>query len=201
MKGRRAYTMTARADAVVTTRDTIVRAAMQLFFDSAFEDVTLAEIARAAGVSHQTVLNHFSSKAGVAMAVADAVSAETRAIRDRAEPGDVIGAVRILVGEYERFGDANFRWAATAERFDVVSAALEVGRASHRAWLEMIFGVRLPSHPATRRRSLYALHAATDVYTWKLLRRDLGLSRTETERSIVQLVEGVLDPQPRETTT
>ena len=193
--------MTARADAVVTTRETIVRAAMELFFASAFEDVTLAEIARAAGVSHQTVLNHFSSKAGVAMAVADAVSAETMAIRERAEPGDVSGAVTILVGEYERFGDANFRWAATAERLDVVSAALDVGRASHRAWLEMIFGVRLPRHRATRRRSVDALHAATDVYTWKLLRRDLGLSRTEAERTIVQLVEGVLDAQPREKTT
>ena len=156
---------------------------------------------RASGVSHQTVLNHFASKAGVAIAVAEAVSAETMAIRDRAEPGDVSGAVTILVGEYERFGDANFRWAATAERLDVVSAALEVGRASHRAWLEMIFGVRLPRHPATRRRALHALHAATDVYAWKLLRRDLGLSRTETERTIVQLVEGVLDPQPRERST
>ena len=193
--------MTARADAVVTTRERIVSAAMQLFFARAFEDVTLAEIGRAAGVSHQTVLNHFSSKAGVAMAVSDAVSAETRAIRDRAEPGDVSGAVTILVGEYERFGDANFRWAATAERLDVVGAALEIGRASHRAWLEMIFGVRLPRHPATRRRALFALHAATDVYIWKLLRRDLGLSRTETERTIVQLVEGVLDAKPREKTT
>jgi AcrR family transcriptional regulator len=201
MKARRAYTMTARADAVVTTRDTIVGAAMQLFFDRAFEDVTLVEIARAAGVSHQTVLNHFSSKAGVATAVAEAVSAETRAIRDRAKPGDVAGAVTILVGEYERFGDANFRWAATADRLDVVSAALEVARASHRDWLEAIFGARLPPHPATRRRALHALHAATDVYTWKLLRRDLGLSRTETERTIVHLVDGIVDPQPKATTT
>ena len=108
----------------------------------------------------------------------------------------------ILVGEYERFGDANFRWAATAERFDVVNDALEVGRASHQAWLDTMFGGRLPS---PRRRpagaSLNALHAATDVYSWKLLRRDLGLSRAETERTIVQLVEGILDHQPRETSS
>ena len=43
-----------------------------------------------------------------------------------------------------------------------------------------------------------ALHAATDVYTWKLLRRDLGLARAETERTIVQLVEGVLGRDPKE---
>ena len=44
---------------------------MQLLFDNYYEDVTLAEIARAAAVSHQTVLNHFSSKEGVALAVAE----------------------------------------------------------------------------------------------------------------------------------
>ncbi len=73
MKARRTYTMAARADAVVSTRETIVSEAKQLFFDNAFEDVTLAAIARAASVSHQTVLNHFGSKAGVVMAVADAI--------------------------------------------------------------------------------------------------------------------------------
>ena len=43
-----------------------------------------------------------------------------------------------------------------------------------------------------------ALHAATDVYTWKLLRRDLGLSRAETEKTIVRIVEGLLDPPTEE---
>jgi hypothetical protein len=36
------------------------------------------------------------------------------------------------------------------------------------------------------------LHAATDVYTWKLLRRDLNLNRAETERTLIELAEGVL---------
>ena len=198
MKGRRTYTMAARAEAVASTRETIVREATQLFFDHAFEDVTLADIARAAGVSHQTVLNHFASKAGVVLAVAELISTETTDIRNRAVPGDVPGAVHLLVGEYERFGDANFRWAATAERFDVVNDALDVGRASHQAWLDTMFGGRLPSTPTARRRAVNALHAATDVYSWKLLRRDLGLSRAETERTIVQLVEGILDHQQRE---
>ena len=39
--------------------------------ERAFEDVTLAAIASAAGVSHQTVLNHFESKEGVVLAVAE----------------------------------------------------------------------------------------------------------------------------------
>ena len=39
---------------------------------------------------------------------------------------------------------------------------------------------------------MHALHAATDAYTWKLLRRDLHLSRTETEKTMADLVVGVL---------
>ncbi len=197
MKAKRSYTLAARADTMLSTREHIVRAAMRLLFDNYYEDVTLAEIARSAGVSHQTVLNHFSSKEGVALAVAELLTTETTDERDRAAPGDVAGAIRILVGEYERFGDANARWAAASDRLGSLAAALEAARASHQAWLERCFGALLPTG-AARQRARNALHAATDVYTWKLLRRDLGLARAETERTIVQLVEGVLGRDPKE---
>jgi hypothetical protein len=36
------------------------------------------------------------------------------------------------------------------------------------------------------------LIAVTDVYTWKLLRRDLRLSRREAERAIAELIRGVV---------
>ena len=69
--------------------------------------------------------------------------------------------------------------------------------ASHQQWIVTMFATRLPATTAARRRAVHALHAATDVYTWKLLRRDLRLSRTETERIIVDLVVGVLEGDPR----
>jgi hypothetical protein len=34
---------------------------------------------------------------------------------------------------------------------------------------------------------------STDVYTWKLLRRDLRLSRSETESIMGDLVRGILN--------
>ena len=74
---------------------------------------------------------------------------------------------------------------------------LDEARASHQQWIVAMFGTRLPATPAARRRAVQAVHAATDVYTWKLLRRDLRLSRTETERIIVDLVVGVLEGDPR----
>lgn len=191
MKSTRTYTMGTRADGVAATRDRIARAATALFLERAYDDVTLTAIAKASGVSHQTVLNHFESKEGVVLGVAEIVRAETQALRTVAEPGDVDSAVHALVEDYERMGDANFRWAA-AEGLTTMAALLDEARREHQAWLVQQFGERLPTEPVPRRRAVDALHAATDVYTWKLLRRDLGLTRTETEKTIAALVGGVL---------
>jgi len=191
--GKRAYTMRARADGAAATRERIARVMLGLALGQAYEDITLAAIAQAAGVSHQTVLNHFESKEGVALAAAEILSQETGAARAKARPGDVTGAVAVLVGEYERIGDANARWAITSERLGRLAPLLDQARAGHQEWLRHIFAEWLPSTPAARRRAVNTLHAATDVYTWKLLRRDLRLSQPETERIMVALVAGVLD--------
>jgi AcrR family transcriptional regulator len=191
MNSSRRYSMTNRADDVAATRDRIARAALALFMSEWYEDVTLSRIARSAGVSHQTVLNHFQSKEGVALAAIEIGRQETLAARSDASPGDVPGAITALVGEYERMGDANVRWAAGAERLGRLAAVLDEARAVHQQWIVTMFGDQLPSG-ARRRRTVNALHAATDVYTWKLLRRDLGLSRTETEKTMADLVVGLL---------
>jgi AcrR family transcriptional regulator len=177
---------------MVATRERIVRAALRLALEQAYEDITLKAIAAAAAVSHQTVLNHFASKEPVGAAAAEVLSRETQARRDRARPGDRAGAIAILVGEYERFGDANARWAIASERLGSLAPLLDTARANHQAWLERTFADGLPAMPEPRRRAVHALHAATDVYTWKLLRRDLRLSRAETGRIMLDLVNGVL---------
>ena len=197
MKETRPYTMTARADRAADTRQRIVAAAKAMLLEEADEDVTLVRIATAASVSHQTVLNHFQSKDGVIRAVAEALAEETTGIRYDATPGDVPGAVRALVDDYERMGDANFRWAASADRIGTIAELLDEARAGHQAWIAAMFGDRLPRTPAARRRAIHALHAATDVYTWKLLRRDLRLSRTETEKTIADIVVGILEGAKR----
>jgi AcrR family transcriptional regulator len=184
--------MVARAEGMAATRDRIVAAARTLALEQAYEDITLAAIAEAGGVSHQTVLNHFESKEGVMAAAAEVLARETGAARDKAVPGDTRGAVAILTREYERFGDANARWAIASERLGSLAPLLDEARAGHQAWLERIFAGALPATPAARRRALHALHAATDVYTWKLLRRDLRLSSAATEQVMVDLINGII---------
>ena len=44
-----------------------------------------------------------------------------------------------------------------------------------------------------RRRRLAQLVAICDVYTWKLLRRDQGLSRERTAAAIRHMVQAILD--------
>jgi AcrR family transcriptional regulator len=190
---RQGYIMVARAEGMAATRDRIVKAALKLALGQAYEDITLAAIAEAADVSHQTVLNHFESKEKVAAAAAELLARDTAAARARAKPGDLHGAIRILVGEYERFGDANARWAVASERLGSLAPLLDAARASHQAWLERIVPDRLPAAAAARRHAIHALHAATDVYTWKLLRRDLRVSREAAERIMLDLANGVLD--------
>ena len=194
---RHGYRMGARAEGMVETRERILRAMLKLAFKQAYEDITLASIAREARVSHQTVLNHFDSKEGVAAAAAEILRRDTSAARDRATPGEAASAVGVLVGEYERFGDANVRWALAAERLGSLAPLLERARADHQVWLQRIFAAALPADTERRTRAIHALHAATDVYTWKLLRRELRLTRQDTEAIMVNLVNGVLDePSP-----
>ncbi|MBH0776747.1 TetR/AcrR family transcriptional regulator [Nocardia bovistercoris] len=192
MKTTRSYTQSGRAENTIATRARILAAAQELFLDKAFEDVTLAAVAKASGVSHQTVLNHFESKAGVVLGVAEALAAQGDSARNAARPGDIEGAIAALVGDYERIGDANVRWAMSADRFPELAAQMDVARAGHRKWLVAMFGDGLPTEPGDREHYLDVLHAATDVYVWKLLRRDLRRDRAETEKTMADLVAGVL---------
>jgi hypothetical protein len=41
------------------------------------------------------------------------------------------------------------------------------------------------------------LVVATDVYTWKLLRRDQGLSRDQTVASILKIVQALVERRTR----
>jgi AcrR family transcriptional regulator len=185
--------MGARAGAVERTRERILAVARDRFFELPYDDVRLAEIAGASGVSEQTVLNHFTSKERLLLAVAEFVAPEVESLRSPAVRGDVDAAVRGLMRQYEALGDANVRLVAVAERIPELARAVAFGRARHTAWIEETFGDALPAAPAERRRAIAALYAVTDVGTWKLLRRDLGRSRADTAAILRGLIRSALE--------
>ena len=192
------YRMRARADAVEATRDRLVKAAAAAFGDKPYDEVTLAAVASEAGVSHQTLLNHFGSKEGLYLAAVALVGGRIGKLRAAADPGDVDSIVGALMEQYERYGDGNARTAMLDERSRSVAAMLEMARGYHQDWLAEMFAEHLPPTGAARRDALAALHVATDVFTWKLLRRDLGLSRRATKGTMTRLVTALLRPAPAE---
>ena len=107
---------------------------------------------------------------------------------ERNRAGDVTGAVEAVVDDYETTGDAVVRLLALEERMPSLQPLLARGRKGHRDWVEAMF--RAPGLTPE-------LVVATDVYTWKLLRRDQGLSRDETVASILKIVEALLERRTR----
>ena len=77
------------------TRARIAEVAARLFLDRGFDAVTVAEVARAAGVSSVTVFNHFPRKEDLYLDRAvDAVELLRGAVRDRAPGVDVLASLR-----------------------------------------------------------------------------------------------------------
>jgi len=63
----------------------------------------------------------------------------------------------------------------------------------HRQWVQRQFAPQMAKLDAKGRRSLIdQLVCAGDVYAWKLLRRDMGRSRTETESTILATVHAIV---------
>jgi hypothetical protein len=64
----------------------------------------------------------------------------------------------------------------------------------HAEWCERFFGPALASkRGAARRRLLAQLVAICDVFTWMLLRRQRGLSRSETQRALTEMLEPLVN--------
>jgi AcrR family transcriptional regulator len=77
------------------TRARILEVANRLFFERGYEAVTVAEIAREAGVSSVTVFNHFPRKEDLFIdRAADAADLLRSAVRDRAPGVDVLTSLQ-----------------------------------------------------------------------------------------------------------
>lgn len=191
-KGTRHYRMGERAASTVATRQRIIDAATELALEHWYDEITLRQIAAAGGVALQTVVNHFGTKEGIfAAALEQPIPAELMT-RVAARPDDIAGAVGMLVHDYELAGDAILRWLALEERIPALRPTLDRGREEQRAWVQRTFPAALDGlRGAARRRRLDLLVCATDVFTWKLLRRDRGHGQAETARAIVELVEAL----------
>lgn len=181
--------MGARAKAAEATRERILEATEEVFDERRIDEVTLDAVAQRAGVAVQTVLRHFGSRDGLLMASLVHTGIKMGRHRDAAASTDVHDAVDLLVDHYDRFGDGILRLLGAEESHPALIDFTDSGRDYHREWCEETFAASLAGlRGAKRQRRIAQLVAVTDVYTWKLLRRDRGLSLPQTKLAIHELL-------------
>ena len=185
--------MGARAAKAEATRERILAAAALLMKSRFRSDIRIEDIAAAAGVTSQTVINVFKTKAALLDEALRHFLTHISAARRRVPPEDTEGAIRALVEHYEDIGDLVVR--NLAEEAD--PELLAIGRQRHKEWVEIYFGDKLAAVPdAERQRRTDSLAAACDVYVWKLLRRDMGRSAREVEEVVLTTVRALMGAAP-----
>jgi len=193
MKEKRSYTMRARADGAAQTRSSILEATIALAGELPLAACTLPAVAERAGVSVQTVLRIFGSRDGLFSAAEAHGRADVLAERP-ADPDDVPGSIDVLLDHYERRGDGTLLLLGQEAWEPVAMRVTTAGRALHRDWVERTFARALEAcAPAERDETVDLLVAATDLFTWKLWRRDRGLGRTDVRRRMLRLVDAVVE--------
>jgi AcrR family transcriptional regulator len=192
--GKRPYRMQARAKAAEKTREKILEAAETVFDQHPIDEFTLAAVAESSGVTVQTVIRHFGNRESLLVATLLHSGLKMREGRDAAPSGDARAAVDELVDHYDEFGERILRLLAGSERHPTLQAVTDFGRAFHREWCEALFAPDLKGlRGAKRERRIAQFVAVTDIYVWKVLRRDRKLSARQTKLAMHELLEPLME--------
>lgn len=191
----RSYTMRARGESTAKTRVRILDAVIVLSQERLSLEIVLEDVADRAGVSVQTVLRHFGSRQCLFEQAQARRLAQVRAERATLV-GDPASAVRTIVAFYDRTGEWSLRLQAQEHSDELSRQTVELGRRLHREWVEQAFAPQLAGR-RDREELVDLLVVATDVLTWKILRRDGGMDRSTTCKRMFRLVRAVLPPSKR----
>ena len=192
MNPKRRYRQSARAEAADQTRQRIVDAFIACAGERWFDEITLEEIARRASVNVRTVIRQFGGKEGLVEGFVEYRLPELSA-RRAAAPGDVDGYVERLFELYEDLGDVSVRLLAQEHRYPILAPLLKAGRDAHRDITAAAFEPWLARLPrAKRAQALDALVAASDVYIWKLFRRDMAQERAAAKATMRLMLDAIL---------
>ncbi len=190
---KRPYQMSKRAESAAQTELAIFSATAELWRERPFAEITLEAIAERAGVSVRTIIRRYGSKEGLFETGIQNNAANMKTDREKAEVGDIEGAIRYLLADYETYGDAIIQTLALENQIVAATKVLKAGRVYHRQWCKRIFAPFLPCETnSSYEQQLTAFVAATELYLWKLLRRDLSYDLVQTQDTFLRLVNGLI---------
>lgn len=192
---RRPYRQTARAAAAEATAQRIVAAFRARLERQWFDEIRLEDVAQEAGVTVQTVIRRFGGKEGLLETAAESIGEEVHTAR-AVPPPDPASVARAVIVDYERTGDVVMRVLAQEDRLPPLRHFADMGRGEHRAWVAKVFADALDGlAPDAAQRRLNALVVATDLYIWKLIRRDMQRPVSELQALMARLISAALaDP-------
>jgi len=173
------------------TRQLIAETARRLFAERGFEHVTIAEIARAAEVSDQTVFNYFPTKEELVYWRLGSFEEELlSAIRDR-EPGESILAAfgRFLLAQRGLLGQSD---PEAREHLVALSRMIEASPAL-RAREQQIFAAYTDSLAVLIREERRA--APEDIEPWAAANAMMGVHRALVGYARRRVVEGARQPK------
>jgi AcrR family transcriptional regulator len=196
----RRYHQVARVAATEQTRQRLVAAFAAALEARWIEEITLDDVAATAGTTRQTAIRLFGGKDGLLAACCDRLGEEVRGRRRLPAGAGPRAVARAVVQDYEASGDLVLRLLAQEGRHAPLGAMLDAGRLGHRRWLAEAFAAVLAGRAAAEREALLdQFVVATDVFTWKLLRRDRRRGAAEVEALMAGLMQGVIqEGKPRD---
>lgn len=160
-------------------------AALALYEERPFEQITLAAVADRAGVGVQTVIRRVQTKDGLVRAVREWIAAQVEEARgEPTSDPDAIAAA--LQRQYERWGAASARTLHQEDSSPSLAESARGGRAAHRAWLEAAF-------PAAPPGTIGALIGVCGVELWLVLRNDGGLTPDQACETVAHLIRSLQD--------
>lgn len=191
---KRQYRSTVQAEVAELTRQRVHEATIALYVEFPLDQITLNQVAERAGVTVQTILRHYKNKEGLIYAVGKKLGEEIYHQRDAAPVGDVEGLLDNLMEHYESIGRISLRSLGLEGRTAEIDEFLREARTYHRNWVKRVFEPYIARADASEQEILIAqLVVICDVYTWKLLRLDSGLTREQTELALYEMITALLE--------
>ena len=194
MNKKNPYNNTRRLIDAENTKIKIIKAFGNLWSRHSIKDITLEMVAKEAGVTTKTILRKFESKDGMINESLFYLATEIKGERTLATVGNIDEILKALLSNYEKMGEAAIRTINLESELEIARQIGAKGRALHRDWCIQMFSPYLPNEQsADYEIQLTSFIAATEIYLWKLMRKDLKLSKGQTFSIFKNLVEGLIN--------
>lgn len=191
----RKYDSSKRQAQAVERRKTILKCAARVIANATDDEFRLEDVAQAAGVSVQTILRAFGSKDGLMVATleTEAHDAVDFTAFANIKFQDIEAFVLTVFSVYDKIGDLVIHALANEHRSPEFQKSLDIGRTYHKEWVSGAFAPYIERRSPPERRVLFhALLAATDIYIWKILRRDEALNFDETVATVAFTLKSLI---------